>query len=138
MATMQNWTEGIVIMILFVVIFGVVIAGMNVQYNKSNKIIGLDTSGYEDTFKNYNDNIKEKTTGGEASFLGSVGLVLGTSWDMIKTTFGLIGNFISGRWLRTIVVDYMKLPEEIGFWIQTLYLMSLGFIILKILFKIKV
>jgi len=136
-ATLQNWVEGIIIAVLFVIVFGVVIADMNNLYGKDHTIVGLETAGIQDSIEDYQESIEEKFSGGEATFLAQVGLTLKTSWDIISSTMALIWNFIAGGWIRTISTDYLKLPPVVGLIFQILYFISIGFIVLKILFKVK-
>lgn len=135
--TLQGWSEGIIIAVLFVIIFGVIIAGMNGLYSKEHTIVGLETGGIEDALESYQEGVEEKYRGGEASFLAQVGLTLKTSWDIIFSTMNLIWRFLTGGWIETITTDYMKLPVAVGLFFRMLYFLSVGFIVLKILFKVK-
>ena len=135
--TLQGWTEGIIIALLFVVVLGIVVVGMNDLYEKDHKIVGLETSGFLDATESYQKGIEEKYRGGEASFLAQIGLTLKTSWDIIFSTMNLVWSFITGGWIETITTDYMKLPRVVGLIFRMLYFLSIGFIILKILFKIS-
>lgn len=135
--TLQGWSEGIIILVLFIIIFGVVIVGMNKLYDKEHAIVGLETSGIESSLESYQKGIEEKYRGGEASFLAQVGLTLKTSWDIVFSTMTLIWTFLTGGWIETITTDYMKLPIAVGLFFRMLYFLSVGFIVLKILFKVK-
>ena len=138
-STLQNWTEGIIIGMLFVVIFStVVITEMNNTYNKTNEVVGLDTSTVQSSINEYQSSMSDKIKGGEVSFLSAVGMTLSTSWDVIVSTLNLIWQFISGEWIHTIVIDYMHLPYAVALILQSLYFLSIGFIILRVLFKVKV
>ena len=138
MATMQSWTEGIAVTVLFVIIFGFIVVGMNDLYSKDHTIVGLNTSSFEKDFQTYQKGVDEKFKGGEVSFLSAVGLTVSTSWDVTASTLSLIWGFIMGGWINTIVIDYLHLGEigsRIAFIIQGLLFISLGFILLRILFK---
>ncbi len=134
--TLQGWTEGIIIAILFVMAFGIVIVGMNDLYEKEHEIAGLETGDLLTATESYQKGVEEKYRGGEASFLAQVGLTLKTSWDIIFSTMNLVWSFITGGWIETIT-DYMKLPPIVGLIFRMLYFLSIGFIVLKILFKVR-
>ncbi len=135
--TLQGWSEGIIIIVLFIIVFGVVIAAMNGLYSEEYAIVGLETSGIESSLESYQTGVEEKYRGGEASFLAQIGLTLKTSWDIIFSTMTLIWTFLTGGWIETITTDYMKLPIAVGLFFRMLYFLSVGFIVLKILFKVK-
>jgi len=141
MATLEGWTGTITIAVLFVLLFGVVVASMNNLYNKDYTIAGLETDGYQSAFESYQENVESKLKGGEASFTSAVGLTVSTSWDVIVSTFNLLGNFISGGWIRTIIIDYLHVQGNGGvilaFFLRGLFLLSIGYAILKVLFKVK-
>lgn len=135
--TLQGWSEGIIFIVLFVIVFGVVIFAMNTLYDEEYAVAGLETSGIENALESYQAGVEEKYRGGEASFLSQVGLTLKTSWDIIFSTMNLIWGFLTGGWIQTIATDYMRLPPVVGFMLRTIYFLSVGFIVLRILFKVK-
>lgn len=135
--TLQGWSEGIIIIVLFVIVFGIIIVSMNGLYDKEHEVVGLETSGIETALENYHAGVEEKYRGGEASFLSQIGLTLKTSWDIIFSTMNLIWGFLTGGWIQTITTDYMRLPAIVGFMFRMIYFLSIGFIVLKILFKVK-
>lgn len=136
-ATMQTWVETIVISVALVVLMGLVISDMNEIHGKDNSLAGLPTDSYKTAIDNYQENMNEKTTGGEVSFLSALGLTLSTSWDIIVSTTSLLWGFIAGNWISTILIDYMGLPIIIGWALRSIFYMAIGFLILKILFRIK-
>ena len=137
-STLQNWTEGIIIGMLFVVIFTTVVTqGMNTSYNKTNEVVGLNTENIQSSVNEYQSSMTDKIRGGEVSFLSAVGMTLSTSWDVIISTLNLIWQFMAGGWIHTIVIDYMHLPTALALILQSMYILSIGFIILRILFKVK-
>lgn len=138
MATMEGWTVGIAFSVLFVIIFtGVVISGMNDLYSEDHEVVGLDTDGFESAFENYQESQQEKIKGGDASFTSAVGLTVSTSWDVIVSTLTLIWDFFTGGWIRTIIVDYMRVDSKVAFILRGLWFIAIGFMVMKILFKVK-
>jgi hypothetical protein len=132
---MSGWSEGILFSVLIVILFGGVVASFNGMYGKNNEI-GLGTNTTTEQFKDYQGTIAEQTEGGEVQFV-SDGLTLKSSWNIIKSGISIIWNFFTGGWIETLV-SYMKLPSEVALIFRVLYFISIGFIILKILFKVKI
>ena len=139
-ATMQGWTEGIGLMVIFVIVLGVIIVGMNDLYSKDYEIVGLETDSYSAALQSYEASQEEKIVGGEVDFESNNPISLKTSWDIIVGTVKLVWNFITGQWLQTILVDYLHLGG-IGYTIylilRGLLFIALGFIVLRIIFRIK-
>lgn len=133
--SMSGWTEGILFSVLFVMILGIAFAGMNASYGKSYSI-GLDTNATQEAFIQYQDTIDSQIGSGEADFTSASGLTLKSSWGIITSGTSIIWSFLTGGWIETIV-GYMNLPPEVGLIFRILYFLSIGFIILKILFKVK-
>lgn len=137
-STMEGWTEGIVFSVLFVIILGgVVFTGMNNTYDGDLQIEGLDTSSVQSTFENLQESQQEKIDGGDATFQSDSGLTLSTSWDMIKSILSMVLGFLGGGWVEALV-SYLHLPAIVGVIIRGLWIVTLGFIILGILFSRKV
>jgi len=133
--SMSGWTEGILFSVLFVLILGIVIAGMNVSYGESYSI-GLNTNATQEAFTQYQDTIDAQIGSGDADFTSASGLTLKSSWGIIKSGTSIIWSFLTGGWIE-IIVGYMNLPPEVALIFRILYFLSIGFIILKILFKVK-
>jgi len=139
-ATMQGWVEGIGMMILFVIIFGVVVAGMNLLYSEDHNIEGLDTDSYQAALQTYESSQEEKLKGGEVDFESNNPISLKTSWDIVMSTLTLVWNFITGSWIQTILVSYLKLGTigiTIAIILRGLLFVAVGFIVLRIIFRVK-
>jgi len=138
--TMQGWTEGIAVAVLFVMVFSLIIVGMNELYSEDHEIEGLPTDTFYNSLKTQQDSIEEKLIDADASFLGAVGLTVSTSWDVLTSVMGILWSFIAGSWIETIIIDYMRMGEigvPVNYVFRALFFLSIGFIILKILFKVR-
>ncbi len=133
--SMGGWTEGALLSILIVSLLVIIIGGMNVQYGKTNQV-SLGGNSTQQAFIDYQDTLDSEIGGGEVEFSANQGLTLKSSWGIIKSAFSIVAGFITGAWIPTIVA-YMKLPVIVAVIFRVLYFISLGFIILKILFKVK-
>lgn len=136
-ASLQTWTESIILAVVFVIIFGLVVADMNDTHSKNYNVTGLSTSGYESAINDYQNATSTKLAGGDVSFTSVFGLVLSTSWDVISSTANLIWGFLSGQWIRTIVIDYLQMPAAAAWGISSIFFIAIGFLIIRLLFRIK-
>jgi hypothetical protein len=133
--SLSAWTEGILLSVLFVAVFAGVIGEMNGLYHKDYQV-GLGTNSTKDDFSSYQGTIQSQITSGEAEFSADQGLTLKSSWGILKTGVSIVWNFITGGWIEE-VCSYMSLPTEVGLYLRILYFLSVGFIVLWILFKVK-
>lgn len=133
--SMGGWTEGILLSMLIVMILGIVIGGFNVMYGKDNQI-GLGTNTSKDYIA-YQSTLEREIAGGEAVFDAKSGLTLKSSWGIITAGINIIWDFLTGGWIETIIIKMMKLPAQVALIFRILYFLSIGFIILKILFKVR-
>lgn len=133
--SLSGWTEGILLVLLFVGIFAIVIAGLNSMYGQNNDI-GLGTNTTQEAYQAYQDTLDSQIRGGEAEFTSNDGLTLKSSWAIIKSGTTIIWGFFTAGWIESIV-DYMNLPTAVAVTFRILFFLSLGYIILKILFKVK-
>jgi len=131
--TLQTWVETGVLITVFVVILSVVIIlPMNVKFGQNHSIgITGNLSEYESLQKNLGEKFEE----GKPTFLGSLGIALSSSWDVVRLVAVTIWNLISGNWIMSVVVDMLKMPEILGRGIQIMYFMSIIFIIWAIIFR---
>jgi hypothetical protein len=135
--SMSGWTETILLSLLFVLVTGIIIANFNDMYGKNYDIgLGAQTNSSLNSFVNSQDTLASNVKGGEASFTTD-GISLKSSWEMIKTIGNIFWSFITGGWIETITTNYLGLPEQVGFIFRVLYFLSIIFIIMRLLFKIK-
>lgn len=133
---MGGWTEGILMSILVVILLGIIIGGMNVKYGQDHQL-GLGGNTTKSAFVEYQGTLEREIGGGEAQFDSASGMTLKSSWGIIKSGMNIIWDFFTGGWIETITTDYMRLPSSVAIIFRMLYFLSMGFIILKILFKVK-
>jgi len=137
-STFEGWTQIMVFSMVFVVILSVIIIPkMNTLHSGNNNIVGLDTDSLESDFQSAQQTVDNKLKGGKVSFLGSVGLVIETSGDILISFLSMFLSFVAGSWILTIV-GYIGLPYQIGWMLRGLYIIVLGIILLRILFKTRV
>ena len=131
MGEMSGLWEGIILSLLFVVLFGTVLSYMNNQYDQDYET-GLDTSGL-DTFSSAVE-AADSETGGEVTQT-SEGLTLTSSWNMGKGIYTTIKSFITGSWINRLVT-ILGVPAVIGIVARILFLGMLIFALIKLFFKV--
>lgn len=134
--SISGWIEGIAFSIIIVIALGLVFTDMNEIHSK-NYTLGLSVSDQIQKLTNLQSQTQNKTVEGEATFGADSGITLTSSWDMVVTAFTIIGQVLGGSWIMSLS-NYMMMPPMVGMIIRTLWLLSLVFIIIKILFKVRV
>lgn len=136
--SLSGWTEGILLSIAFVIVLGLVVTNFNGLYDENNQI-GLGTNTTAESFTNYQDTAGDNILGGEADFDSASGITLRSSWGITKEVFNIVGSFLTGGWIEQ-VFEMMSLGEAGQVWakyLRILWVLSLIFAILYILFKVK-
>ena len=137
MASFSGWIESILLIVLFTLLISGVVTNFNFLYGKNNNVnLGINTT--QDAFVNAQDSMQGQVTEGEATFTGTYGLNLLSSWSLIKQITKIVWNFISGTFIQTIATEFMGLPPEVALIFRLLYFMSILMIILYVLFRVKI
>lgn len=136
-----GWTEVILVSILLTSAFALVVAGFNEKYGKSYDSsfgTGLVEMG-NSTLTNltqYQKTFQDSVNTGTASFTSVFGLTLTTSYDILVSTLNLLWGLISGSWI-TKAVYLMRMPPILGTIFQLIYLIGIGYLLLRVLFRMK-
>lgn len=137
MASFSGWTEAILLSMLFLFGFASVIGGMNEKYHESyDPSLGLSTTEVQAAFNTYQNTLQTTTNTGQASFESVNGLSLSTSWQLLKATGDLVWGVISGGWTEKLVYA-IGLPAYVALIFRILWFISIGFILITILFKVR-
>jgi len=134
--TFGGWTQGIVFILLFVVIFSVVIiGGMNEIHPKNYTVTGLPTDTLQTSFEEFQDSSTNKIKDGDVSFTDLGEILFIDSWRILIGAFEFILEFFFGGWIETIFSLYLNLPGAVVLFLRGLWIISIIFIILSIIFK---
>ena len=136
-STFEGWMTAASFSILFIILFGTIVVQMNDLHSGDYEIEGLETDGIKNQLEEYTKSAEDRIQGGDASFVSAVGLTLSTSWNVITSLFSMVMFFVGGGWIQT-VSKYMMFPDIVGWIFRTLYIAALSFIVLRVLFKVKV
>jgi len=131
--SISGWWEGILLVLLFIGVFGSVISGMNIHYGKGYQVgLGEQVNATQSSFIDYTDSASGEIIGGEAEFTVSEGLTLKSTWNILKSVFSVISDFITGGFIETIC-NWMHLGVEVAITFRVLYFASLIFAVISVL-----
>lgn len=102
MASVSGWTEAILLSLAFITVFGVVVAGFNLQYDKDYSL-GVGDDSTEQLFINYQDTAQSQIQGGEVEFDAQQGISLKESYGLTKDLINIIWSFLSGGFIEDII-----------------------------------
>jgi len=137
MASVSGWTEGILFALLFLTAFGVVIAGMNVQYDKSYSL-GLSDNTTNQLFIDYQDTAETQVQGGDVEFDAQQGITLKESYGLTKDLINIIWVFLSGGFIEDVVqlLNLGAAGTALALTLRIIWFLSLIFALLYALFKV--
>ncbi len=122
-------------MIVYLVIFALAVVAVSNILGETNKDSGNDLSIGDDFLKlsqmeAFKNNISDQIKTGQVSFVEKVTIFFSTSYTIGKTMTLSIWDFIVGNNINKLVVDYMRLPEEVAVAVQIIiiFLVALAFI----------
>lgn len=138
MASATSWTETILFSLVFVTIFGIVIAGMNGAFHKSFDIPIVD-NGTQKALEDYMPSAKDKINEGRVKFDSASGVTLESSFGLVKELVNIIWDFLTGSWINDIIEMLHLGPagQRIAIILRILYFISMVLIVLYLLFKVK-
>ena len=141
--SISGWVEGIILSLLIVIMVISATDEMNGLYGKTGNPIaeglGLKANESKGLFTGYQTTLQDEIGSGEAEFDATQGLTLKSSWGILKNIGDIIWGFIGGGWIQTITgPGWMNLPSIFGLMFRILYFISIGLIILYLLFKVEI
>lgn len=136
-ASLEYWIQGISFVVLSIILIVSIFTFMNSTYSKSYQLAGLNTSSIERNFYNLTQDADSKLGGGDVSQESSSqsGLTLSTSWEIITLVKNVVFEFIGGGFIETILGDYLMLNKTVVLFIRGLWLISIVFLIISIIFS---
>jgi len=139
--TYQIWVELILFIILFLGIMAIIGADMNTKYGKSNDLtLGMNLSSSLTELQGYKTDLQNSTTSGQVSVTDFGILKLLTTPAMIVKVTGVIWNFVSGQFIYTLVsqMNIGAYGSIIATVFRILYIIAIGFILIKLVLRINI
>lgn len=138
-ASFDSYTQMILGIILFLGIIALITVDMNIKYgNHGNETFGFISNGTQDKYLDLADTLQNKTTSG-VSILNVFGLSIDTLWAMVQVITSTTWDVIGGNWIA-VGVNYLNLGSVGSLFatiLQLLLIISVGFIIIKLITKVK-
>ena len=136
-ASLSGWTEGAIVITLILIIIGIIVVDMNAKYNQNHdSTFGMNTSlqnwvAYQSTF--------EEGMKGEASTSAFTGISLGSTWAMIKFGLSTVFQFLTGGFISTAIglLNWGSVGTALALALRLLFVTSVGYILLKLILKVK-
>ena len=136
--SMGGWVEVALFTTLFMLLTITLVAFMNVTYDQNNDgTFGLSDSlsTTQSDLSDYQDTVQQNVKQGEATSSGE-GISLTTTWSIITAGMNIMWTFLTGGFIEQ-VVGIMRLPVIVGTILRILFVLSIGFILIKLILKIK-
>jgi hypothetical protein len=137
-ASLSGWTEVALMAALFITLIILLFANMNVKYDENyDGSFGLGNlaNSTENSISGYQDTLQQSINTGESGTT-SDGISLSTTWNIIKAGINTMWTFSTGGWIE-ISGGLIGLPVIVGRILRILFILSIGFIIIKLILKIK-
>jgi hypothetical protein len=136
--SLASWTEVALFTTLFMLLFIGLIASFNSTYDKDyDGTFGLSESlsSTQSSLESYQETLKQSVEGGQASSTG-LGISLTTTWNIISSGANIMWSFLTGGFIEQ-VGGLLRLPVAVSQILRILFVLSIGFIILKLVLRIK-
>lgn len=136
--SLSGWAEVALLTTLFMLLIIGVIAEMNVNYNQNyDGTFGLSSSlsSTQGNLTDYQDTLQQSVEEGQASSSGQ-GLSLTTIWNVISSGSKIMWNFLTGGFIEQ-VLGMLRFPPIVGTILRILFVLSIGFIIIKLVLRVK-
>ena len=136
--SLSGWTEVALFTTLFMLLIIILVANMNVTYDANHDgTFGLSESltKTQADLTDYQSTLEENTNQGTATSSGD-GISLSTTWSIINSGLKIMWTFLSGGFIEE-VIGMLRFPTVVGTILRILFVLSIGFILLKLILKIK-
>jgi len=136
--SLSGWVEVALVTTLFMLLIISLTGYMNVKYDKNyDGSFGLSDSlsSTQQDLSDYQATLQQSVKEGEATSSGE-GISLTTTWSIISSGINIMWVFLTGGFIEQIV-GLMRLPVSVGYILRILYVLSIGFILIKLILKIK-
>lgn len=136
--SLSGWTEVALLSTLFIIMFIGIIAEFNIKYGQNyDGSFGLSgqANSVAGNLSDYQNTLQQNVKAGQASSTG-LGLSLTTTWSIISSGSSIMWQFLTGGYVEQLV-SLLKFPVIVGVILRILFVLSIGFILLKLILKIK-
>lgn len=136
--SLSGWAETALFVSLFMLLIGMLIVNMNVALDQDfDSTFGNPDrlSGVRGDLVAYQDTLKQAVEEGEATSSGT-GIGWTKAWSIITSGTRIMWSFLTGGFIEDMV-GLVGLPFMVGRILRILFVLSIGFILLKLVLRIK-
>lgn len=141
MGVISGWTEGILLVVAFVLVLSLGIAGLN-SYYSTDYNTGLTSdntmTNLRDTFTNYSKTSQADVQGGTILQGNILGINIVQSYKVLTGALNIVWTFISGAWISNLAVMVHLGEPAIIFAsiLQVVWFIGVIFALLYVFFKV--
>lgn len=139
MASLSGFTEMGIGIMLILFCLGIAVYSLNSDYDTNlDGTFGINTSATETEFNNYQGTLQESMEG-EATTNSVFGVNVATSWGAVSAGLKMVMNFVTGGFIQDAVglLNWGSAGTALGLSLRLLFIFALGFIFIKLLFKVN-
>lgn len=136
--SLSGWTETALFVTLFMLLFALLIVNLNVNLSESyDSTFGRPDrlSSVQTALSNYQDTLQAGVEEGQATSSGN-GLSWTKAWSIITAGATIMWSFLTGGFIEDIV-SMVGFPTIVGTILRILFVISIGFILIKLVLRIK-
>jgi hypothetical protein len=136
--SLSSWSEVALMTVLFMLLFIGLVAEFNVKFSENyDGSFGLSNaiSTTQQSFEDYQATLEKSVKEGQSSSTG-LGISLSTTWSIISSGATIMWSFLTGGFIEQIG-GMLMLPTAVSQILRVLFVLSIGFIILKLVLRIK-
>jgi hypothetical protein len=136
MGNVSGWTEGILLIVGFVVVLSLVVGGFNGLYGKSYSVPLIDDTTQD--FIDYQTSAKDQLQEGDVDVGTANGITLKSSYDILMQGVNAVWTFLSGGWIPNIAVmlNADTPGVTLAHFLQIIWILSLISGILYVLWRV--
>lgn len=138
-SSLSGWTEAGVGIIVFLLCLGIIVVGLNVEYSKNyDSTFGITSNSTQASLEDYQQTL-ETGLEGEAETNAINGINIVSSWGVIRSGLYLVMDMVTGGWIQNAIslLNWGSAGDFLGWGLRLLFIFSIAFIFIKILFKVK-
>lgn len=136
--SLSGWAETAILVTLFMLLIGLLIVNMNVNLDEDydSTFVGSDRlEDIQDDLIGYQDTLEQGVKEGQATSSGT-GLGWTDAWNILSGGAKIMWNFLTGGFIEDIF-SLMRFPIIVGRLLRILFVLSIGFILLKLVLRVK-
>lgn len=138
-ASLSGFSEAIIGVLLFLGCVVTVMVSMNHDYGTNyDPTFGIATNDTATALNNYPDTLKTGVEG-EASTNAIQGVNVVAAYGIVKEGLSIVFQFLTGGFIQNAVglLNLGQAGVMLGLALRLLFILAVGFILIKIIFKVK-